>query len=339
MMMMMMQSHVVIIICKDTDVVSSRNRVPAFIPVGTNNETRCGRKPSDMQSCGSTPFSMRTTIPLLPSPTVGMPAPFASRSAFDVLGYFVFFCFHFCCFRIRFPTLQNLLAQTPRMCCSAFIFVSFRWPISQADPVSIPFHSFRFHCVLLCCVVLRCLSHKQFPLIRGTQPSGTIRREPTNKSTTHTVTLILRHDSEGTIQSSSPIQWTNQPINQQPTNQPTNRLLRHDSVETFDTTRTYKHRPTTLTLISIATPSGTIRREPDAILGGQSLPIHSFIQTSFLVGTMVRFCLSVRTHIHTHTNNPQYRASPVLFCSVPFFSALSPLLSSPPQPLGGTSVP
>mmetsp|Transcript_12927 Transcript_12927/g.36428 ORF Transcript_12927/g.36428 Transcript_12927/m.36428 type:complete len:299 (+) Transcript_12927:86-982(+) len=200
-------------------------------------------------------------------------------------------CFgEFCYVFVLFSHTSKLFGTNPSNVLFCFYF-SF---IPLADFASRP----RFHSIPFDSIVLRCLSHKQFPLIRGTQPSGTIRREQSNQ----------------VVQSNGP---TNQ--------QPTNRLLRHDSVETFGTTRTHMHRPTTLTLISIATPSGTIRREPDAILGGQSLPIHSFIQTSFLVGTMVRFCLSVCAHIHTHTNNPQYRASPV-----PFFSALCPLLPSPP---------
>jgi len=102
------------------------------------------------------------------------------RSMFWSFLSFVFFCFFNFSVRNRFPKLQSLFGTNPSNVPSCFFLLPSRSTVSQDDPVSIPFDS-----IVLRCVKLRCLLHTQFHIFEETQPSGTIRREPTyNKSTT-----------------------------------------------------------------------------------------------------------------------------------------------------------
>jgi len=199
-------------------------------------------------------------------------------------------CFGEFCY-VLFSHTSKLFGTNPSNVLFCFYF-SF---IPLADFASRP----RFHSIPFDSIVLRCLSHKQFPLIRGTQPSGTIRREPTNKSTTqhnttHTVTLILRHDSEGTIQSSGPIQWTNQPTTNQPPPPP--RL--GGNIRYHANTYASSHN------IDIDINSNTLRHDsegagcdPRGTVSPDSF-IHSNILSCWDDGSLLSFC--VRTHTYAH---------------------------------------
>mmetsp|Transcript_12927 Transcript_12927/g.36429 ORF Transcript_12927/g.36429 Transcript_12927/m.36429 type:complete len:178 (+) Transcript_12927:289-822(+) len=169
------------------------------------------------------------------------------------------------CFCFVFPHFKTFWHK-PLECAVLLLF--FFHSIGRfRKPTPFPFHSFRFHCVAL-------------PFAQ-TVP-------------THSRNPALRHDSEGTIQSSGPIQWTNQPTTNQPPPPP--RL--GGNIRYHANTYASSHN------IDIDINSNTLRHDsegagcdPRGTVSPDSF-IHSNILSCWDDGSLLSFC--VRTHTYAH---------------------------------------